>query len=76
MGCNVKVGDLVMLNVGSPSAIKRVGIVMDIIQKKCWRTDNLGKAVNWNEVEPEPHGVVLFDHTIRTIPQANLKAVE
>ena len=55
-----------------------IGIVIDIIQKKVWRTNEQGKAVNWNRVEPEPHAVVLYAHNNGTvnIPVVDLEVVD
>ena len=53
----MKKGDLVRL-----VDHEAVGLVVDITQKKVWRTNEQGKAVNWNRVEPEPHAVVLWEH--------------
>ena len=57
----MKVGDLVMLKVHPRGGLRRTGVIVDVIQKKCWRTSKLGKAVSWGKVDPEPHGVVLID---------------
>ena len=42
----MKIGDLVktVRRYGRVQA----GLVTDIVEKKCWRTDELGKAVDWN----------------------------
>lgn len=62
----MKVGDLVKLrfNVGGSG---RVGVLVDIIPKKVWRTQERGPNVNWSKVDPSPHGVVLFSHNDGTI---------
>jgi len=56
------VGDLVRLKpiASASSKSKRIGITMDIIQKKCWRTEDLGPTIDWSMVDPEPHASVLF----------------
>ena len=59
IGGDMKKGDLVRYSGNKENA---VGIVVDVIQKKVWRTSERGKAVNWNRVEPEPHAVVLWEH--------------
>ena len=55
-----------------------IGIVVDIIQKKCWRTSERGAGVDWNKVEPEPHAVVLYAHNNGTvnIPVVDLEVVD
>jgi len=45
----------------------RVGVVVDIIQKKVWRTSVHGRKVDWTKVKPEPHAVILFPHNSGTI---------
>jgi len=68
----VKVGDLVQskkIN-GMP---RRAGLIIDIVEKKCWRTHELGRKVDWGRVEPEPHGVVLVGETKLTIPLIDLE---
>ena len=56
----------------------RVGIVVDIIQKKCWRTDTHGPHIDWRKIDPEPHAVVLFSHNSGTIemPVVELEVVD
>jgi len=68
----VKVGDLVQskrIN-GTP---RRAGLVVDIVEKKCWRTHELGNKVDWGRIEPEPHAVVLVGQTKLTIPLVDLE---
>lgn len=67
----MKVGDLVKLQVGS----ENIGLVINTIQKKCWRTDKLGKAVAWHKVEPEPHATVMYNHGTVNIPFVELVIV-
>ena len=55
----------------------RVGLVIDIIEKKCWRTSAQGKSINWDIIEPEPHAEVLYPHNDGTIaiPVVELEVV-
>ena len=62
----MKVGDLVHHISRDPSQ-GEVGIVVENIEKKVWRSHIQGKKVDWNKVEPEPHAVVLFNHNKGTI---------
>ena len=71
----MKVGDLVKL-LSSHGASFRVGIIVELIEKKCWRTDVLGKKINWNKVEPEPHAVVLIAGDKIAFPLTDLKAID
>ncbi len=69
----MKVGKLVRAEYS-----EAIGIVVDIIQKKVWRTNVQGKKIDWNKVDPEPHAVVLYSHNEGTvdIPLTDLEAVE
>lgn len=55
----MKKGDLVRYR---GDDLHAVGLVVDVIQKKVWRTAQRGVSVDWNKVEPEPHAVVLWEH--------------
>ena len=67
----MKVGDLVRSLV--PSSSSRIGVVVEMIQKKCWRTHVQGKKIDWNVVEPEPHAVILFPHNSGTIAMPTIE---
>ena len=69
----MKVGDLVKLKEGSSG----MGVTIEIIQKKCWRSSELGPRVVWSKIDPEPHAVVLFPHNEGTvnIPVVDLEVV-
>tara|TARA_E500000331_G_C17099759_1_gene644820 strand:- start:335 stop:562 length:228 start_codon:yes stop_codon:yes gene_type:complete len=71
----MKIGNLVKLLPMTRRTPKRVGVVLDLIDKKCWRTDVLGNKVDWNKVSPEPHAVVLVDGRRLTLPLVNLEAI-
>ena len=71
----MKVGDLVSLKVHSGSKKVRSGVVVDITQKKCWRTSKLGKSIAWDKIDPEPHGTVLFEDKLLTLPAADLEVI-
>ncbi len=68
----MKPGDLVKLSAVHGASF-RVGLVVELIEKKCWRTDVFGNKVDWNKVEPEPHAVVMIDGDKRSIPVTNLE---
>ena len=44
----MKVGDLVKLS-SSHGASFRAGLIVDLIEKKCWRTKELGPKIDWNK---------------------------
>ena len=69
----MQVGDLVKAQYS-----EAVGLVVDVIQKKVWRTDSHGKKIDWNKVDPEPHAVVLYSHNEGTvdIPVVDLEAAK
>ena len=71
----MKIGDLVKSKAiqGQP---RKAGLIVDLIDKKCWRTDVMGKAVNWNKVEPEPHAVILVGDKYLTIPLTDLELID
>ena len=68
----MKAGDLVRLK----KAPTKIGVAMEFIQKKCWRTDKLGPMVDWRKIDPEPHVVVFFSQcSQRAIPTIDLEVV-
>ena len=54
----------------------RTGVLVDVIQKKCWRTDELGHSVDFSKIEPEPCGVVMFDDSLLTIPAVDIEVID
>ena len=60
----MKVGDLVL---HKQKLSSEAGLVVDIIQKKVWRTEIQGKKLDWSKVDPEPHAVVLWSHNDGTV---------
>ena len=71
----MKIGDLVKLSPMTRRTPKRVGLIVELIEKKCWRTDELGNKIDWNKVDPEPHAVVLVNGKKLTLPMIDLEAV-
>ena len=73
----MKVGDLVrhIYKEHTASGV-RVGLVVELTEKKCWRTQEQGRAVNWNLIEPEAHAVVMYpEQDCITIPAIELEVV-
>ena len=70
----MKVGDLVQLS-PSHGASFRAGLVVKLIEKKCWRTHILGHKIEWGKIDPEPHAIVLIEGDKRTIPLTDLEVV-
>ncbi len=70
----MKVGDLVKSKTltGKP---RKAGLIVDLVEKKCWRTYEMGKAVDWNKIDPEPHAVVLVGESYLTIPLTDLELI-
>ena len=72
----MKVGDLVkLLSFSGRGASHRVGLIVEVVEKKCWRTEELGIKVDWRKIDPEPHAVVLVNGERRAIPLTDLEAV-
>ena len=71
----MKIGDLVKLLPMTRRTPKRIGLIVELIEKKCWRTGELGNKVDWNKVDPEPHAVVLVNGKKLTLPMIDLEAV-
>ena len=61
----MKIGDLVKTRTPGIRIAPQTGVIVDIIQKKVWRTHEFGRKVNWDIVEPESHAVLLLAHTGR-----------
>tara|TARA_R110002074_G_scaffold360481_1_gene533229 strand:- start:12 stop:236 length:225 start_codon:yes stop_codon:yes gene_type:complete len=70
----MKVGDLVKLSAVHGASF-RAGLIVEFIEKKCWRTDVHGKKIDWNKIDPEPHAIVLIDGNKRTIPLTDLEVI-
>ena len=71
----MKVGDLVTSKTvtGKP---RKAGLIVELIEKKCWRTFEMGKAVDWDRIEPEPHAVILIEGHKLTIPLTDLELID
>ena len=69
----MRVGDLAKLKGVDDS---RVGLIVDLTEKKCWRTDALGPKVNWDKIEPELHAVILFRSDRLEIPIVDLEILD
>ena len=70
----MKVGDLVRLKKDCKDK-NTSGIVINIIQKKCWRTDKLGPMIDWRKIDPEPHAIVLAQGTTMTWPATDIEVI-
>lgn len=72
----MKPGDLVK-HVPGRLVGTRVGLVIDLTEKKCWRTNKQGKKIDWDKIDPEPHAVVMYPGStdIMTIPVTDLEVV-
>jgi len=72
----VKIGDLVKLKSMHRRQAPRAGLIVDLIEKKCWRTDVFGNKVDWNKVETEPHAKVLVGEKYLTVPLSDLQPLD
>lgn len=75
----MKVGDLVRHSFhfrGDDVLGVRVGLVIELTEKKCWRTDRQGHKISWGQIEPEAHAVVLYpNQDAITVPAIELEVV-
>ena len=71
----MKVGDLVKLLSSSPGASFRAGIIVEFIEKKCWRTEKLGVKIDWGKIDPEPHAVVRIKGANLSFPVVDLEVI-
>ena len=71
----MKVGDFVKLS-SSHGASFRAGLIIEFIEKKCWRTDVLGNKIDWGKIDPEPHAVVMINGDKREIPVTDLEPID
>ena len=55
----------------------RVGLVIGTTEKKCWRTSEQGKKINWDIIDPELHAVVMYPGPSKplAIPVVDLEVV-
>jgi|TARA_R110000787_G_scaffold123556_1_gene234521 hypothetical protein len=73
----MKIGDLVKLSsFGLGRVSFHAGLIVEFIEKKCWRTDVHGKLISWATIDPEPHAVVLVNGATRTIPVTDLQLID
>jgi hypothetical protein len=68
----MRIGDLVQSKKINGKS-RRAGLIIKFVEKKCWRTEELGQKVNWEKIDPEPHAVVLVGETKLTIPLTDLE---
>jgi len=74
----MKVGDLVR---HCPKHTKKrlssesTGVVIEMTEKKVARLTDENKVVNWNEIQPEPHAVVIWGNGKITMPVSELEVV-
>ena len=70
----MKVGDMVKFR-RRIITLGRVGVVTGFEDRKCWRTEDRGKKINWDIVDPESHAIVLFDNGTSRIPVVDLEVI-
>ena len=72
----MKIGDLVKLKSMHRRQAPRAGLIVDLIEKKCWRTDVFGTKIDWGKIEPEPHAVVLINGDKIAFPITDLVPID
>ena len=70
----MEIGDLVKLSALRRASF-RAGLIVEFVDKKCWRTDVLGNRIDWDKIDPEPHAIVLINGDKRAIPLTDLEVV-
>lgn len=70
----MKVGDVVKFkgDTGVTRPAKK-GIIIELFEKKCWRTSELGPHIDWRKVDPEPHAKVMISDNVITMPLTNIE---
>jgi len=68
----MKRGDIVRFR---QSTRPKAGVITDFIDRKCWRTTENGKNVDWSKIDPEKHAVVLFADGVMRIPVVDLEII-
>ena len=64
----MNVNDLVMWN-------GKVALITELYESKMWRTNELGKAVNFKDLEPEPFARILVGGFLHGVPLIDLKVI-
>jgi len=71
----VKVGDLVRASKSSRGAGK-TGVVVKLFERKIWRVDELGRKINWKDIDPEPAADVMIAGRVVGIPLTDLELLD
>ena len=71
----MEIGDLVKLSALRRASF-RAGLIVEFVDKKCWRTDVLGNRIDWDKIDPEPHAIVLINGDKRAIPVTDLEPID
>ena len=73
----MKVGDLVVRhsNDVTEEGARKPRLVVELIQKKCWRTQELGPNIDWRKIDPEPHAVIMMDGETMEVPLIDLRVI-
>ena len=65
----MQVGDLVSWN-------GKTCVITEVYESKLWRTNEMGKKVNWASIEPEPFARILIGSgDTRGVPQTDLEVI-
>ena len=65
----MQVGDLVSWN-------GKTCVITEVYESKVWRTNEMGKKVNWASIEPEPFARILVGASdTRGVPQTDLEVI-
>ena len=65
----MKLNDLALWN-------GNIVLITELYESKMWRTSTQGRAVSFNDIDPEPFARIFFKGTLRGVPLTDLKPID